>query len=32
MKTSDLITALSQDLKPTRPFGASFALTLAPRN
>lgn len=28
MKTSDLITALSQDLKPTRPFGASFTLAL----
>ena len=28
MKTSDLISALSQDLKPTRPFGATIALAL----
>lgn len=28
MKTSDLISALSQDLKPTRPFAATIALAL----
>jgi hypothetical protein len=28
MKTNDLISALSQDLQPTRPFGATVALAL----